>query len=114
MYTCYVNDVAIGKAKTEEVAQKICKKLGSYYVKNKFNLFFWKISKDTIINTTFGFLSYKEVMEKIRDIIKEKYNTTKRISLEEAIPIFEEIFGDYTYTFFKRKLDKYIRDHISV
>ena len=114
MYTCYVNDVAIGKAKTEEVAQRICKKLGSYYRKDRFNLLFWKIPKDTVVNTTFGFLSYKEVMNKAQELVKEKYNTTKRISLEESIPILEEIFGDYTYTFFKRKLDKYTRDHISV
>lgn len=111
MYICYNdNNTPIDRVKTEKEAQKVCSKLGSYYRKDKFNFFFWRIPKDIIVNTIFGFLTYKEVMQKVKDLVKERYNTNKHISFEELIPILEELFGDNVYTFLKRRF----KDHISV
>ena len=95
MYICYNdNNVPINKVETEEEARKICNKLGSYYRKDKFNFFFWRMPKDIVVNTTLGFLTYKEVMQKVKEIVKEKYNTDGYISFEQMLPILEEMFGD--------------------
>lgn len=103
MYICYNdNSTPTNKVKTEEEAQKICSKLGSYYRKDKFNFIFWRTPKDIIVSTTFGFLTYKEVMQKAKELVKEKYNTDNYISFEQMIPVYEELFGDCFNKILKR------------
>ena len=104
------------EAKTEKEAQEICATLGSSYTKI-IPILFWimrNYNRFYTYRTTFGFLTYKEVMQKVKELVKEKYNTDRYISLEQLFPILEEVFGDYPYTFLKRKLDKHIKNHISV
>ena len=110
MYICcdrYNNP--IGRAKTEKEAQEICATLGSSYMKI-IPILFWimrNYNRFYTYSTTFGFLTYKEAMQKVKGLVKEKYNTDGYISFEQMLPILEEMFGDYTYTFLKRKLNKF-------
>ena len=94
MFICYNNETIIGKVKTEEEARKICKELGTSYRKVRPILFFLDLAQDYTMNTKFGFLTYKEVVKKGKEVMKEKGIAKKDSSLEEVLPIFEEMFGE--------------------
>lgn len=104
MYICCDrNNRIIGKAKTEEEAQKMCSTLGSSYMKI-IPLFFWLMrnhNKFYTFSTTKGFLKYKELVNKIKELAKNKFNKTNNLDFDSFAFIYEEFFGDCTYLILK-------------
>lgn len=109
MFICYDDESVIGKVKTEEEAREVCQEVGTSYRKTRPIFFFLNLSKDYTMNTKFGFLTYKEVIEKGREILKDKHIIKKDISLEEILLVFEEIFGkEHVSKVIEKKISKFI------
>ena len=99
MYICCDrNNKVIGKAKTEKEAQEICSTLGSSYMKI-LPLLFWLMrnyNRFYTYSTTKGFLKYKELVSKIKELAKNKFNKAKNLDFDSFVSIYEEFFGDCT------------------